>query len=277
MPSPNGQDVAARWYAESSPMSPLAQGDQLWDLDILDAHVGDAGTVSVDRLRVSLIILTQSCDLEYEKVASVLTSPIYDLGAWLQVNPMDLFRLEDVRRGYDPSLYLLPAWPEAQARRARVDRLVDLSSLRVVRLEMLRSALGSGADRASLSSPAREHFSQAVARMFMRVGLPADIPPYDLKRQAENELQLIELPTNGPLLRLTRPLRVASRRYVRSGSGETYWGMTSKGANPALLGAGCSEEDAAASLGTHAALALDKLRAGDTAWSWLRKYLSESI
>lgn len=32
--------------------------------------------------------------------------------------------------------------------------------------------------RLRLRSPYREHLSQAFARFFMRVGLPADIPPF---------------------------------------------------------------------------------------------------
>jgi hypothetical protein len=37
-------------------------------------------------------------------------------------------------------------------------------------------------DRLRLLPPYREHLSQAFARLFMRVGLPADIPPFGKKK-----------------------------------------------------------------------------------------------
>lgn len=152
----------------------------------------------------------------------MLTSPMYDLGDWLRINPADLFRLEDIRRGYDPSLYLLPSWPSTQVEPARLDRVVDLSELRVLPLATIQGAVSAGASRIALSSPAREHFSQAVARTFMRVGRPVDIPSFAVKRLSEEESSLTEIPLDGASVLLTRPLRLGRRRHLRSGTGEVY-------------------------------------------------------
>ncbi len=270
----DADEVAAQWYSGVTPTSSLTQGDQIWDLELLEAHTDALGSMSVDRLRLDLIILTQSCDLEHRKVDRLLTSPMYPLGDWLRINPADLFRLEDIRRGYDPSLYLLPGWPSAQIEAAHPDRIIDLSDLRVIPLVTVRTAMTTGVPRLALSSPAREHFSQAVARTFMRVGLPIDIPSFDLKRQSEEELSLTEVPLGETSLPLARPLRVGRRPYLRPGTGETYWMVVTKGQSPALMGAGLSVPDAIASLGDQFMLAREKLAAGDAAWSWLKPHLT---
>jgi len=267
------RQVAAYWYRACDATTPVAQGDQFWDVEIFDAYVDDAGTVCADRLRASFVVLTQSCDLEHEKVTTVLTAPVYLLDDWLRVNPADLTRLEDIRRGYDPSLYLLPAWPDAPVVPARHDRVVHLGELRVVPFALLRAALNAGTDRAALSSPAREHFSQAVARTFMRVGLPADIPSFELKRVEENERLLTDLLFENGLRRLLQPLRVSCKRYRRGRTDDSYWMVTTKGHSPSLIGAGSGEAQAIASLGSQVMHALDQLRGGDTTWSWLEEHL----
>jgi hypothetical protein len=267
------REVAALWYRAADSATPVAQGDQFWGLDLFDAHVDGAGTVTVDRLRANLIVITQSCDLEHEKVRNVLAAPLYALSDWLQVNPDDLARLEDIRRGYDPSLYLLPTWPDATVAPARSDRVVDLGDPRIIPFAILRSALDAGIDRVSLSSPAREHFSQAVARSFMRVGLPADIPSFSLKRIGEDELPLNGMPFDEGLLQLKKALRVSRKRFYRASTGETYWTLTTKGHNPALVGAGCDEAQVMASLGIQISLAVRRLRDGDTRWAWLEEYV----
>jgi hypothetical protein len=267
--------VAAQWYSAVTLPSLLTQGDQIWDLALLEAHADAMGSVSVDRLRVDLVVLTQSCELDHQKVDRVLTAPMFSVGDWLQVNPADLFRLEDIRRGYDPSLYLLPGWPGAQIAAAHPDRIIDLSDLRVIPLATIRTAMAAGIPRRALSSHAREHFSQAVARTFMRVGLPVDIPSFELKRHAEEELSLSEIPQGETSLLLARPLRVGRRPHLRPGTGETYWVVVTKGQNPALMGAGRSAREALASLGDQLVLAREKLAAGDAAWSWLKPHLTD--
>jgi hypothetical protein len=269
----SANEVAASWYHASDPATLVAQGDQIWGLDLLDATVDDAGAVRVNRVRADLVVLSQSRDLEHEKVATVLAAPMYSLGDWLKANPLDLPRLEDIRRGYDPSLYLLPAWPDAATVPARLDRLVSLAELRVIRYVLLATAIRGGIARVVLSSPAREHFSQAVARTFMRVGLPVDIPSFELKRQSEEEIQIHQLPLEDGVVRLAKVLRLARRRYVRPRTGDVYWLLMTKGHNPAVIGAGFDDVEAVTSLASQFNVALGRLRDGDPTWSWLAEYL----
>jgi hypothetical protein len=266
-------EVASLWYRASDPAAPVAQGDQFWGIELLDAFVGADGKVDVDRVSVDLVVLTQSCNLEHEKVASVLTSPLHRLDEWLQVNPADFSRLEDIRRGYDPSLYLLPAWPDAPVQAARPNRVVDLGQLRVIPFVVLRAALVETTERVALSSPAREHFSQAVARTFMRIGLPADIPSFDLKRLGEETLHLAEIPGDQGPISLVRPLAIARRRHQRIQTGEIFWTMTTRGHSPGLTGAGGNEAQALLSLGSQVVLALRRLAEGDGRWAWLGEYV----
>jgi hypothetical protein len=43
---------------------------------------------------------------------------------------------------------------------------------------LVREFANAAGHRLRLLPPYREHLSQAFARLFMRVGLPADIPPF---------------------------------------------------------------------------------------------------
>lgn len=49
-------------------------------------------------------------------------------------------------------------------------------------VELVRAFAAGAGDRPRLRPPYREHLSQAFARLFMRVGLPADIPPFTKKK-----------------------------------------------------------------------------------------------
>jgi hypothetical protein len=81
-----------------------------------------------------------------------------------------------VRQGRREGLHLLasPTNP-AVSREAVVVNFREIYSLTLGYLERHVAGLG---DRWRLQSPYLEHFSQAFARFFMRVGLPAAIPPF---------------------------------------------------------------------------------------------------
>lgn len=125
-----------------------------------------------------LIIVTQSCDLENRKAPLVAMCPVFDLGAYEAENPEFARRgeWEKVRLGRVEGLHLL-AGHEApdDNRRALVVDFHQIYSLPIEYLENRASAIGA---RYRLLSPYLEHFSQAFARFFMRVGLPSSIPRY---------------------------------------------------------------------------------------------------
>lgn len=126
----------------------------------------------------SLIVVTQSCDLVNAKAGLVALCAIYTLPEYEASNPMFAKKgaWEEVRKGRREGLYLLasPTKPEV-SREALVVNFRELVSLPVGYLRNHATALG---ERWRLQPPFLEHFSQAFARFFMRVGLPSAIPPF---------------------------------------------------------------------------------------------------
>lgn len=125
-----------------------------------------------------LIILTQSCDLEQGKAQFVALCPIFPLDVYEAINPelKGKGRWEQVRKGRVEGLYLLssPTNPENN----REALVVDLGEIHSLPFDLLIDHAQEFNPRWRLKSPYLEHFSQAFARFFMRVGLPSSIPPF---------------------------------------------------------------------------------------------------
>jgi hypothetical protein len=159
----------------------LEQGDYLpgcW-IPVVGADFDPANAeLEVSVGRSNLVIVTQSCDLANDKIQLAALCPIADLATWEQLNPDYAKRgfWESVRQGRREGLHMLSAFVDAGAgRNALVVDFRQIFSLPVPYLR--RHAAGLGA-RWRLQSPYREHFSQAFARFFMRVGLPTAIPAF---------------------------------------------------------------------------------------------------
>ncbi len=125
-----------------------------------------------------LIIVTQSCDLEQGKVRIVTSCPIFPLDVYETINPelKSKGRWEQVRKGRVEGLYLLssPVFPDNN----REALVVDFAEVYSLPFGLLASHAQEIGSHWRLKSPYLEHFSQAFARFFMRVGLPSSIPPY---------------------------------------------------------------------------------------------------
>lgn len=159
----------------------LAQGDMLLACRVpsFGAEFGrDNVEAEVEVRELDLIVITQSCDLENSKVALVALCPIHSLPVFEQTNPAFTVkgRWESVRKGQQPGLHLL-ASPDSPSdnRAALVVDFGEIHSLPTPYVKRRAIDLGS---RWRLESPFLEHFSQALARYFMRVGLPSSIPAY---------------------------------------------------------------------------------------------------
>lgn len=159
----------------------LAQGDWLPRCFVPEFHPsfgqGDQNN-DVNVALADLIVMTQSCDLENQKVPFVALCPILTLSAFEEINPAFKKKneWEQVRVGRREGLHLLgsPTSP-GDNRQALVVDFRQIFSLPVSYLSHHARTLGS---RWRLNSPYLEHFSQAFARFFMRVGLPSSIPRY---------------------------------------------------------------------------------------------------
>jgi hypothetical protein len=157
----------------------LAQGDFLSRclVPVFSPDFG-SGDQEVPTSEFDLIVLTQNCDLENGKARLVACSPIHSLVAFEAVNPKfgQKGRWEEVRKGRIEGLHMLASTTQPGINRESfVVDFREIYSLPFVYLSNHAEALGN---RWRLESPFLEHFSQAFARFFMRVGLPALIPPF---------------------------------------------------------------------------------------------------
>jgi hypothetical protein len=159
----------------------LRQGDYLPGCSIsvvasAFAVVGEPHEIRTDQ--GELIIVTQSCDLEQRKVRLVAGYPIFPLAEFEAVNPAFARkgRWNEVLKGRIEGLHLL-ASPTApvENRQALVFDFREIFSLPHDYLVDHAKRLGP---RWRLKAPFLEHFSQAFARFFMRVGLPSTIPEF---------------------------------------------------------------------------------------------------
>lgn len=174
----------ADWYRVPTADHPAYQGDQIFDVTLY-AVVPDPsrlGELAIEESQADVIIVTQTCDLEERKVDVVEVAPTFRLSDWLAVHPSwyNPNQLEAIRRGVATSLYFLPGWPDSP--------IADMHQSRVVRFDQKRTMTFAEIDQAtrgrriSLQHPYIEHFAQAVARFYMRVGLPESIPPVQWER-----------------------------------------------------------------------------------------------
>lgn len=158
--------------------APLAQGDYLPNcpVPVFPPNYGEGDeNMAVGVRRVDLIVVTQSCDLENKKVELVALCPIWTIA---QLRSQDekygkADRLEEIRKGKFEALHMLSS---AEKPDDNWDvRVVDFREIHSLPVQFLGAHAGRLGKRWRLKSPFLEHFSQAFARFFMRVGLPSAI------------------------------------------------------------------------------------------------------
>ena len=132
---------------------------------------------------VDVVILTQSCDLENNKVTEVLLARV---ASWAEVVRDEVqkgnenvksakFRKQLVE-GSVPGLSLL----HKREQEPRLEwSVVSFHHLYTLPKTFLSAFAAGLHPRLRLSSPYREHLAQAFARYFMRVGLPHDARAFE--------------------------------------------------------------------------------------------------
>jgi hypothetical protein len=161
--------------------SDLEQGDFLPDCALpmvgadFEPAIGELTIVTEIR---DLIVITQSCDLANAKVQFAALCPIYGLERFEAANPefKKGGRWESVRKGRVEGLHLLGSPEDPQNNRLAL--VVDFREIYSLPVAYLANHARQQTSRWRLQSPYLEHFSQAFARFFMRVGLPVQIPEY---------------------------------------------------------------------------------------------------
>ena len=173
--------MSAEWWLSVNGTR-LAQGDLLPDCE-LPVFTGleradEEGVIDEEVERGRLIVITQSCDLENNKAEFVALCPIHTLPEFEAYN--ERFKRsgvwESVRKGRVEGLHML-ASPESPDDN-RSSFVVDFGHIISLPIEYLSRHASSLGDRWRLHSPYLEHFSQAFARFFMRVGLPSSVAPF---------------------------------------------------------------------------------------------------
>lgn len=165
------------WIKVSGPE--LRQGDLLPEC-LLPVFAGSHNDKVVEEFldRARLIVITQSCDLENDRAAFVAMCAIFRLDEFEEINRSFSKKgaWENVRKGRIEGLHLLasPERPENN----RDSLVVDFGQIVSLPIKHLQQHAGSLGERWRLQSPFLEHYSQAFARFFMRVGLPSGIIPF---------------------------------------------------------------------------------------------------
>lgn len=169
----------AWWHAIDG--AELAQGDVLPECLvplIPDDFDPDGQPFDLRTKPGRFIIISQSCDLMNMKAGVVALCPIWTLMEFEASNPIFMKKgiWEVVRKGRREGLYMLasPTAPDAP----RETLLVNFREIHSLPIGYLKRHAGTLGSRWRLNPPCLEHFSQAFARFFMRVGLPSTLPPF---------------------------------------------------------------------------------------------------
>jgi len=176
------------WYDDVPANSSIEQGDILEGCNVIipnEQHYqalleSKEHETPLDVIAINAIVLSQSCDIQNEKIDSIIVSPIWSLRKFIEKG--DYFKStaarEDLRQGKFPEYHLLQKF--------ETDALpndfyfVDFQRIYSVPKKFLQ-ALVSSKPHKRLLPPYREHLSQSFARYFMRVGLPVDILKDEIK------------------------------------------------------------------------------------------------
>ncbi|MCH3915914.1 MAG: hypothetical protein LKE40_00180 [Spirochaetia bacterium] len=179
------------WYDYTVCGKTLEQGDIIENCKIIipsdeayESLLNDTVTDSISEfVEHHCIILSQSCDLQNEKIESVIVCPILSLKELITNGGNgDFYRSksarEQLRQGNQPAYHLLNK--VAIGSENEDYYCVSFRTIYSVPKSYLIALVGYK-KRIRLLPPYREHLSQSFARYFMRVGLPSGIPSDEMK------------------------------------------------------------------------------------------------
>ena len=186
------------WYESISPDTPITQGDLIFNCPVLswqDENLALQGADETEVLKgstiavsVDVVVMTQACDLEHEKVSNVILCPQTSINEYYEFWKSDVEaknqnptqkawdkHCNDICEGFIWNLSMLNQ--EKNNEETRIDfRIVNFHEVFTIPRSFLESLVSQrGQERFRLLPPYREHLSQAFARFFMRVGLPVPI------------------------------------------------------------------------------------------------------
>lgn len=185
------------WYEIIGPDISLTQGDMIFDCPLLawqdntlkleKADEAEVLRSAVNGIQADVVVMTQACDLENEKVENVILCQHISLNDHHVVweNNMQRTGQNPTKKAWnshcndicDGFMWNLTMLNECQINGLSIGiRIVFFNEVFTVPRPFLESLLKQrGQSRFRLLPPYREHLSQAFARFFMRVGLPIPI------------------------------------------------------------------------------------------------------
>jgi len=179
-------EIPFDWYALIEANAALEQGDILLNVPVFEPDIqvidlaqhsgGERVSYEIDVKKYDLIIMTQSCDFlklsESSGVICCVTSSYSD--ATQQSDWNKGVKWSDLRKGNVVELHLIN---KCDIEGHEFDyQIVNLREVITLPFGYLKNIAIANGDRIRLLPPYREHLSQAFARLFMRVGLPIDLP-----------------------------------------------------------------------------------------------------
>jgi hypothetical protein len=169
------------WYAVIDNDEKIQQGDFVFDCPIIAPPEKFTKTDKFQEANANIydvIIMSQSCDLQYEKLEIVLVCPFWNLSDFAEKD--DFYKGKKgknaLRQGLKPNLHLLNKCDIGEYKMDFI--VVDFREVFGVHFKFLKGFVSEQKNRLRLLPPYREHLSQAFARFFMRVGLPSDISEF---------------------------------------------------------------------------------------------------
>lgn len=184
--NPAGTPFSYPWF-QTVGGSSLEQGDLLrsFDVAVPVAFAGSGGTeLQVELKTFDVVVMTQSCDIQNDKVRSLLLCPVFDLWSFVEAakaggENWGAEQREKLRHGNLPGYHLI-----SDAEQDGLSLPVSVVTFHEVYsspTSLVRQFIATAGPRLRLCPPYKEHLAQAFARFFMRVGLPIDIPKEKLK------------------------------------------------------------------------------------------------
>ncbi|MFH2142477.1 MAG: hypothetical protein ABIJ97_08655 [Bacteroidota bacterium] len=175
-----------QWYEifDQSDSVRLMQGDLVFNCPVVKppSNYKNGGTPEIEIDEYNVVVMTQSCDLDNDKVNIVLVCPFYSWSEFIN-NADDSVKSkkgqpklwEDLKKGALPAYHLLMVDKDSILKEPIVVVFKDIFGIHISSIKL---HLKNSKNCLRLLPPYREHLSQAFARYFMRVGLPQNIPSF---------------------------------------------------------------------------------------------------
>jgi hypothetical protein len=185
------------WYEKVGSHIKITQGDIIFDcpltawknapIELTRESESEVLKAATDIFRADVIVMTQACDLENEKVRNLILCPHTSLSVYRQAWEAEMksqkqvptpkawkTHCNDICEGFQFNLTMLDSGGPEELRIEH--RVVDFSEVFTLPREFLEGIISlRNLPRLRLLPPYREYLSQAFARFFMRVGLPSAV------------------------------------------------------------------------------------------------------